>query len=119
MASTRNRNTTIDYKLETNKNIHSSNYNTYIHSSSGRPITECIPAIGYIPSHLSRDTLSNNSIDIESSLYGIGSTNLVKPCQPVNPSIRNLEFKEWFDRNTNVIMPYPLVYNNNQRPFLD
>lgn len=117
MTSTRNKNTGCDYRLEQNVNINRFNHNLYLHSSSGRPTSECLPSIGYTPSHMSRDALANNAVDIESALYGIGSTNLVKPCQPVNPEMRNLEFKEFFDRPQQVIMPYPMIFNNNQRPF--
>ena len=116
MASTRNRNTSLDYNLEQNVNKNAQQHNLYIHSSAGRPITECMPNLGYMPSHMSRDTFANNPVDIESSLYGIGSSNLVKPCEPVNPSLRPLDFKDFFDRPTAIVMPYPLVYENNQRP---
>ena len=117
MASTRNKNTSLDYNLEQNKNKDFENHYLYLHSSSGRPITECMPNVGYTPSHMSRDALANNPIDIESSLYGIGASNLVKPCLPVNPSLRPINFKDYFERPQNVIMPYPLVYENNQRPY--
>ena len=115
--NTRNRNTESDYKLERGVNQNLQQHNLYIHSSAGRPTSECMPSVCYTPSHMSRDALSNNSVDIESALYGIGSTNLVKPCEPVTPQIRNLELKDWFDRPKEVIMPYPLVLNNNERPF--
>ena len=116
MASTRNRNTPLDYNLEKKNNNLQQQHNLY--PSAGRPTSECMPAIGYTPSHMAREALSNNSIDIESSLYGIGASNLVEPCQPVNPSIRNIEFKEWFERQKEVIMPYPLVFNDKTRPSL-
>jgi hypothetical protein len=118
MTSTRNKNTQLNYNLEksnTNKLLHE---NLYLHSSSGRPISECIPSLGYMPSHISRDALSNNPIDIESQLRGIGSTNLETPYDPIIPSIINLELKDFFDIQQSVIMPYPMVYENNQRPIL-
>ena len=118
MASTRNRNTPLDYNLEKKNNNLQQQHNLYLNSSAGRPTSECMPAIGYTPSHMAREALSNNSIDIESSLYGIGASNLVEPCVPVNPSIRNIEFKEWFERQKEVIMPYPLVFNDKTRPSL-
>jgi hypothetical protein len=90
----------------------------YLHSSSGRPTTECIPSIGYTPSHISREALANNSIDIESQLRGIGSTNLETPCQQVVASLRTLDFKEFFERQPYVVMPYPMIYETNQRPKL-
>ena len=118
MTSTRNKNTALNYKLEQEKLNNMRDYPNYLHSSSGRPFQECIPSVGYTPSHMCRNSLSNNPIDIESSLYGISSSNLVNPCNPVNPSLRNLEFKDYFDRPQSVIMPYPHVYNNNERPKL-
>lgn len=118
MTSTRNRNTSLDYNLEQKKNRLLEDHYLYLHSSSGRPVTECMPSVGYIPSHMSRDALANNPIDIESSLYGIGSTNLVNSCEPVIPSRRNIDFKDYFERQKTVIMPYPMIYNNNQRPKL-
>ena len=66
MTSTRNKNTQLNYNLEKFNIEKLFNENLYLHSSSGRPISECIPALGYMPSHISREALSNNSIDIES-----------------------------------------------------
>ena len=48
---------------------------------------------------------ANNAIDIESQLRGIGSTNLESTCEVVVPSLRTLEFKDYFDRSQSVIMP--------------
>ena len=118
MASTRNKNTSLDYNLERKVSENMQQHNLYIHSSNGRPISECMPSVGYIPSHMSRDALANNSIDIESALYGIGSCNLVNSCQKVDPSLKNINFKEFFDRSNEVIMPPPMAFNNNQRPTL-
>jgi len=116
MTSTRNKNMLSDYKQE--QSINNRIMNNNIYSLYGKPLQEHIPSVGYIPSHMSRDTFSNNSVDIESSLYGIGSSNLVEPCKPVNPSMKNIYFKEWFETPNSVIMPYPLIYENNQRPNL-
>tara|TARA_B100001175_G_scaffold313046_1_gene320027 strand:+ start:506 stop:862 length:357 start_codon:yes stop_codon:yes gene_type:complete len=117
MASTKNRNTESDYKLEQLQNTNHIENNLYLHSASGRPNSECFPEL-YNPSKLSRDALSNNAIDIESTLRGIGASNLVNPCTPANPSLRNLDFKPFFDRPQAVVMPYPFVKNNYQRPNL-
>ena len=115
MTSTRNRNTQSDYKLEQLQNTNHLENNLYI--NYGRPTTECFPEL-YNPSKLSRDALANNSVDIESTLRGIGGSNMVKPCEPPTPSLRNLDFKPVFDRPQAVIMPYPLILDNNQRPNL-
>jgi hypothetical protein len=116
MASTRNRNTPNDYKLEQLQNTNHIENNLYI--NYGRANNECFPEIGYTPSKLSRDALANNPVDIESTLRGIGASNMVKPCEPPTPSLRTLPFKQFFDRPNAVVMPYPLVYENNQRPNL-
>lgn len=118
MSSTRNKNSQINYNLEKSYKEKILNETFYIHSSTGRPISDCIPSVGYMPSHISRDALANNAIDIESQLLGIGSTNLESACDVVVPSIRTIEFKEFFDRPQQIIMPYPLVYENYQRPVL-
>jgi hypothetical protein len=118
MTSTRNKNSQLNYNLEKSNKEKLLREKLYLHSSSGRPITECIPSIGYTPSHISRDALANNAIDIESQLRGIGSTNLETPCTVVIPSLRTLDLKEFFERQQSVIMPYPMVYENNQRPNL-
>ena len=117
MTSTRNRNTLIDYKLETKINSQINEHSLYLHSANGRPISECIPSVGYTPSHMSNYALSNNPVDIESNLFGIGSTNLISQNKPVEPSLKNLNFVDYFERNKTVIMPYPMVLNKKERPF--
>ena len=116
MASTKNRNTESDYKLEQLQNTNHLENNLYV--NYGRPTSECYPEVGYTPSKLSRDALCNNSVDVESTLRGIGLSNMVNPCTPTNPSLRNLDFKAFFDRPNAVILPHPLVFENNQRPQL-
>jgi|TARA_B110000977_G_C10760814_1_gene370598 hypothetical protein len=118
MTSTRNRNTQEDYNIENNKNNDYLERNLYIHSSAGRPTTECFPEVGYMPSQMAHQTLSNNGIDIESSLRGIGASNLVDTIEHVNPSFKQVEFKPWFERPQAVIMSYPLVFDEMQRPTL-
>ena len=115
MTSTRNKNTGCDYKLEQNVNINRFNHNLYLHSSSGRPTSECLPSIGYTPSHMSRDALANNAVDIESALYGIGSTNLVNPQTPVKPDIKPLQSLNVIDKLP-IMIPEPLIIEKNQRP---
>jgi|UniRef100_A0A6C0D516 hypothetical protein len=118
MTSTRNKNSQLNYNLEKSCKEKLLREKLYLHSSSGRPTSECIPCIGYTPSHISRDALANNAIDIESQLRGIGSTNLETPCEIVAPSLRTLDFKEFFERQPYVVMPYPMIYETNQRPKL-
>lgn len=58
--------------------------------------------------------LSNNASDIESALFGIGSTNLVKAKAPVTPELNKLGQVKFFN-TMNVFLPEPLVVENNQR----
>jgi hypothetical protein len=61
------------------------------------------------------NVLSNNASDIESSLFGIGSSNLVKPKKPTKPNLNHIgdiKFFNYLERT----MPNPLIIENNQRP---
>jgi hypothetical protein len=58
--------------------------------------------------------LSNNASDIESSLFGIGSANLVKEQKPVVPQLNKVGNVKFFER-MNPFLPEPLVIENNQR----
>jgi len=61
------------------------------------------------------DLLSNNASDIESALFGIGSTNLVRAKAPVVAKINCLPNKKFFNRPKSFI-PEPLVVRKFQRP---
>ena len=115
MASTRNKNMPNDYCLEQNSYNDSFNYKFYKHSQYGSCVNPCIPSLGYTPSHMSRDVFSHNPVEIESALLGINSTNLVEPQKPVQPYLKNIKQKDFFKRLP-VIMPKPLVIEDNQRP---
>ena len=65
---------------------------------------------GYI-----NNVLSNNACDIESSLLGIGSSNLINKKPIVVPKLNKLKNAKYFDR-PNIYMPDPLVIEKNQRP---
>jgi hypothetical protein len=116
MASTRNNNTSGDYCLQQNSYKHFLDYTQFKNSQLGMAYTNAIPCMGITPSHMPREAFSTNSIEIESSLFGINSTNLVNPQTPVKPNLINLPNVSYFDRLTNY-MPEPLVVEKNQRPF--
>lgn len=116
MASTRNKNTPQNYCLEQRDNNLANTYTHYIHSSYGQSSNNAIPCLGITPSHMPRDTLSHNPIEIENFLLGIGSTNLVKPMSPVTPEYKSVSTVSYFDRLP-LIMPEPLVIQPHQRPF--
>ena len=116
MASTRNLNTRGNYDLEQQTYKTSRNYNSYLHAAQGCAFQPSMPTIGIIPSHMPRHTLSRNPIDIESVLFGIGSTNLVNPKKPVKPDLKRIPTSVFFERLP-VHMPKPLVIENEQRPY--
>lgn len=116
MASTRNKNTPEDYCLQQRAYNNSKEHNLYEYSYAGRAYEPAIPCLGITPSRMSRDTLSNNAVDIESALKGINSVNLVTPQRPVYPQLKKAQEMSFFDR-TPLIMPQEFSLLNDQRPF--
>ena len=61
------------------------------------------------------NVLSNNASDIESALFGIGSTNLVKSKAAVYPELNCMGNIKFFNTQE-TYMPDPLVIHRYQRP---
>jgi len=116
MASTSNKNTPGNYCLQQRAFADSLKYNEYVNSQYGHAYRPGIPCLGITPSHMPRDTLSSNPVAIESALFGINSTNLVDPQKPVVPELKTVPSVSYFDR-VPLIMPQPLVPQEQQRPF--
>ena len=116
MASTRNNNTRCNYKLEQNSNNRAINHNLFENSSSGVAYNNAIPEFFYTPSHLPRQFFTHNSIDIESALRGINSSNLVDEPPLVTPIFKPITFNCFFEHSGEVIKPEKLVIEKNQRP---
>lgn len=116
MASTRRINNPGDYEIEQHSNNNKINYLTT--QEYGVPNRTFLPGNGLLQGRVASENISSNGTDIESSLFGIGSTNLVQPQQPIYPSLRNLDTIKFFERPNEVIMPQPLIINNDQRPFI-
>ena len=114
MASTRNINTAGNYCLQQRSFDTSAKHTTY--AGFGNNQNVAVPCYGITPSHMPAHVFSKNPVDIESSLFGIGSVNLVTPKAPVNPELKNLKSVAFFE-TPEVIMPLPLVLDNKQRPF--
>jgi hypothetical protein len=113
MASTRNKNTKGDYNLEQKQYQHSMDHLVYKHF--GAPVQTNLPGNGLLAGKVGSMELSNNFADVESSLRGIGSTNLVNPQPEIRPQIKTLDSLSICDRLT-VHVPEPLVIEKNQRP---
>lgn len=116
MASTRNKNTPGNYCYQQRDITNIYNNIMYANAPNAPAYTNAQPVLGIIPSFMGRDGLSKNSVDIESALKGINSTNLVEPQKPVVPELITLPPVSYFDRSP-LIMPTPLVVVKNQRPF--
>jgi hypothetical protein len=113
MASTRNRNSPGDYHADQNGKIKQSEYLTYV--QSGKPDETMFPGNGLLTGRIGPTELSRNTWDIESFLFGIGSTNLVEPKEPPVAEIKYLKSLNIMDKLP-VIVPNPLVVEPNQRP---
>lgn len=116
MASTRNRNTQGDYKLEQRTNVGIAAYSAY--ATFGQPVQTHFPGNGLLTGRMASENLSANSCDIESQLFGIGSTNLVSQQTPADAEIKSLQSLNVIDK-LQVFIPEPLVVEKNQRPYLN
>lgn len=117
MASTRNKNMPGDYALE--KKMHTTLFNsqTYKNSASGCAYTPHLAGNGLLPGKCPANVLSNNACDIESFLFGIGSTNLENPKAPVTAELNTIQSVNIINKAP-VIMPKPLTIDGGQRPKL-
>lgn len=115
MASTRNRNTPGDYRMEQIQYEKKVNYNT--NKQYGQASVSYHPGDGLMGAHTCRNALAYNACDIEFSLFGIGSTNLVNPKAQTNPELKNLKTLDIMERpKVFVVEPRPL--NSDQRPMI-
>ena len=116
MTSKRNKNTSQNYCLEQRDNNLANTYTHFMNSSYGNAYTNALPCVGITPSHMPRNTLYHNPIEIESFLFGIGSTNLVQNSTPITPQLKSVPTVSYFDRLP-LIIPEPLIIQSDQRPF--
>lgn len=112
MASTRSKNDPGNYANEQRK-LHLAR--EYIHAPHGASHDTRLSELGVTPSHLPRDVLAHNPVDIESRLYGIGASNLASPPPVVYPRLKHIPSHRWFER-VPMMMPRRLVTEPNQRP---
>jgi hypothetical protein len=112
MASASNRNQPGDYLLEQKQNANVSEYSTY--ATYAQPLQTHFPGNGLLAGRLAYGSLSRNDSDIESFLFGIGSTNLVKPKEPTLIDLKKISSLNVADR-TPLLLPDPLVIQPGQR----
>jgi len=118
MASTHLNNSCGMYKLEQNINTNIQTTNLYKGQSIPRQskygnlgINNQRMIAGYY-----NNVLSNNPTDIESELYGIGSTNLVQKKDPVIKQLNRLDTETIVKPHIPHYIPQPLVVEKDSRP---
>ena len=92
------------------------NYTLYKHSQYGEAYHTKIAGNGLNPGQMPVNTLSQNSADIESFLFGINSSNLVSPAENLTPRLNDLQSQHLYKKST-VFIPEPLIIEKNQRPY--
>ena len=117
MASTRNKNTPQNYRMEMKQFENAKEWNLYEHSSHGTAYKTNLPGLGFGLVQFPQTAMSYNAIDTESFLYGINSTNLVNPVLEFTPETKTLETLNLVKKR-DVIMPIPLAVSKKERPFL-
>jgi|UniRef100_A0A6C0JD72 hypothetical protein len=113
MASTRNKNTSDNYKIEQKRYLLNEQYTM----DQNRVICDetYIPDFGVNPTRIPREQMAHNSIDIESKLFGINANNLVTPTPELQEQYINMPHLEFYER-PELIMPTDLNVNHNNRP---
>jgi len=116
MASTRNKNTPGNYALEQWSLEKQFQSKTFIHGAQGRPIEPLYAGNGLKGGRIVARDLAKNDCDIESFLFGIGSTNLVTPQAPVQPEWIELKTLDIIQKKP-MCVPEPLIVEPHQRHF--
>lgn len=111
MASTRNRNTSINYNLEQRSYANQDKYTKLY----GESYKTNLSGNGLIHGKLPREQLSSNPVNTESFLFGINSTNLVNPAPAFEPKLNTLEPVNIYNKST-TYMPEPFICETGQRP---
>jgi len=126
MASTRNRNSEINYKQETKSYQHAIDNTLYLHNSYGEAYQVKTCGNGLNPGRIHSSHLSHNSTDIESFLRGIRSTDLTSSpflqnpgiTSYIHPSFMYLAENDLYAKESTTIVPISLTHEKDRRPLL-
>ena len=116
MASTRDRNSKGNYILEQQQLQNTRNNILDYNAPNGHAANPAFPE-SYNQGYMPADNFSFNSTDIESSLFGIGSNNLVDPKEKTMPQFKPLPTVSFY-KKPDVIRAPILLPLLNQRPFI-
>lgn len=117
MASTNNKNSQYEYKLQVAGNQYMDHFTLYKNSTV--PDRTLFAGNGLNMPRMGRDVLSRNSCDVESFLFGVNSTNLVNPTAPITPQINHINSLN-ICKNDKLVMPQPNWFQDcdSQRPLI-
>jgi hypothetical protein len=90
MSSTSSRNTPGNYQIEQHTFTRYFGLVTADNGAQGRPTTVNLPGNGLLIGKMHSRDLAANYTDIETQLFGIGSTNLVQPQAYMPPQINTI-----------------------------
>lgn len=118
MASTRNKNTVSDYRIEQKALLEEAGW--YTAKERRYAYQTRMPQTGINVGHMPNDVLAHNATDIESRLYGIGLSNLVEMPKPVvpEPIKQNYQEETFYYRPEHTWIPEPLIVEKKQRPVI-
>ena len=115
MASTRNKNTPGNYNSDQTAIFRQFEYYSYDQSNYfASPPQTHFCGNGLIGMKTPHRNLSSNYCDIESQLFGIGSTNLIEPYIPVEPQINQMPSLNIYTRPV-LQMPETFQHENYHR----
>ena len=118
MASTRNKNSPGDYKMEQDRFKNKMDYLTDKKNGYSVPTENHFAGNGLLMGRIASENLAYNACDIESYLRGTGLTNLVSPMPEFHPDIKPFLSLSIMDK-TPLVMPEPLIVKKNQRPYMN
>ena len=116
MASTRDKNSKGNYKLEQQQLNNIKNNLEYYNSPNGHAVNSAFPEHyrqGYMPA----DNFTHNSIDVESTLFGIGSSNLEEKNSPAIPQFKKMPTISFF-KTPEIVKSEKFKHLEHQRPFI-
>ena len=114
MASTRNKNSEKNYRIEKASNRLVEDYSLL--PDHGVAANTYLPDFGMNPAQIPRNKFTRKHVQVESQLFGIGMTNLEEPQEQIYPKSTYLQHSSIHpEGRVPLEMPTNLVIEKNQR----
>jgi len=117
MASTRNNNTPGNYKME--QASLEKQFSEVMYTYKAKPYQSHLAGDGLLAGKMKGKDLARNDCDIESYLFGIGSTNLVQPLPIVEPQINHLQSLNIFKKAPIIASPEMFIEPGQRNMYLN